>query len=260
MSYGGRKDRSGFTPQERHDIIMKTLDEFGKTTQCFQLRWRENSGDLLDEKVLSSTPMFWYMKYKWSRSEIEALFFKARCVIDPVFDMALQQTFGGDPGPRWKGGGGVKKSNWKRTQYEMQQRPWSTPEAEKKEKEDDSMNYHINHPDFEYKPVIQPVDFQATGGVNNKDKDPNNKNYDGKRPWDRLKKDDKDPTSGYGPTMGKGKMPGPGDDEKVNLKPIPDYTKWTKPEGDDVIPIYVECPDGMIYCIHISSLHSKFIT
>ena len=46
--YGGlnkvEKDDSGFTPQQRHDIIMATLDEFGKGPQPFQLRWRENSG------------------------------------------------------------------------------------------------------------------------------------------------------------------------------------------------------------------------
>eukprot|EP01084_Bolivina_argentea_P104931 187848_1 len=127
----------------------------------------------------------------------------------------------------------------------MGQRPWTSPTDEKKEKEDDSMNYHINHPNFEYNPVHQPVDFQATGGVNNKNKDDNKKNYDGNNEWDKLKKNKNDNGSGSGPNMGKGSLLTDNDEKgKVNLKPIPDYSKWGEPSGDNIIPIYVECPDG----------------
>eukprot|EP01083_Nonionella_stella_P013592 38244_1 len=154
------------------------------------------------------------MKYKWSRQEIETLFFKARVVIDERFDKALQQTFGGDPGPRWKGGGGVKKKNWKRKADQYENRDWIEPDDEKKIREDDTMEYKINHPNFEYNPVVQPVDFQATGGVNNKNKDPNNKEY-GKPGWERLKK---------------------------NENPPKDYSKWNDPRGPrGVFKIYIEC-------------------
>eukprot|EP01083_Nonionella_stella_P161798 530391_1 len=95
------KDKSGFTPQERHQIIVDYLKEINKPTKVFHLRWKP--GDLLDGRVLETTPMFWYMKYKWGRQEIETMFYKARCVIGPLFDTALQQTFGGDPGARWRG-------------------------------------------------------------------------------------------------------------------------------------------------------------
>lgn len=226
MSYGNSglnkvvKDDSGFSPQQRHDIIMATLEEFGKGTQAFQSRWRENSGEYLTGDILLKTPMFWFMKFKWSRQEIETLFFKARVVIDERFDRGLQQTFGGDPGPRWKGGGGVKKKNWKRVADQIQDNEWIEPDEEKKEREDDTMDYNIKHPNFQYNPVVQPVDFQATGGVDNKDKDTNNKEY-GKPGWERLKKKTNDDNGGYGPTMGKGKMPDNPDKDKIKLAPTP---------------------------------------
>eukprot|EP01084_Bolivina_argentea_P014364 26816_1 len=97
-------DNSGFTPKERHDVIMSTLAEFNKGPQAFSLRWKENSGEYLTGEILLQTPMFWFMKYKWSRSEIEKLFYKAHIVIDDKFDSALQQTFGGKPGTRWGSG------------------------------------------------------------------------------------------------------------------------------------------------------------
>eukprot|EP01083_Nonionella_stella_P013591 38243_1 len=131
------------------------------------------------------------MKYKWSRQEIETLFFKARVVIDERFDKALQQTFGGDPGPRWKGGGGVKKKNWKRKADQYENRDWIEPDDEKKIREDDTMEYKINHPNFEYNPVDQPVHFEATGGVNNKHKNETNKQYD-KPGWNRKNGNDID--------------------------------------------------------------------
>ena len=105
-----QKDKSGFTPQERHDIIINYLSEINKPTKVFHSRW--NPGDLLTADVLQTTPVFWYKKYKWNRLEIETMFFKAQCVIDKEFDRSLQKTFGGDPGQRWTGGvTGKKKEN-----------------------------------------------------------------------------------------------------------------------------------------------------
>ena len=96
-----KKDASGLTPQERHQIIIDYLKEINKPTKVFHLRWRP--GDLVDAKILRSTPMFWYMKYQWTRPQIEGMFFKARIEIDPKFDSSLQQVFGGSPGVRWRG-------------------------------------------------------------------------------------------------------------------------------------------------------------
>merc|ERR1719273_2424069 len=89
------------TPDERHQIIIKYLERVNKPTEVFHLRWKV--GELLTGEVLESTPMFWYMKYQWSRQEIEEMFYAARCVIGPVFDQSLQQTYGGTAGPRWRG-------------------------------------------------------------------------------------------------------------------------------------------------------------
>eukprot|EP01084_Bolivina_argentea_P284012 486596_1 len=249
--YGGlnrvdrsKKDTSGFTPQQRHDIILSTLSEFGKGPQAFQLRWRENSGELLTGETLLKTPMFWFMKYKWSRSEIEALFFKARVEIDSKFDMALQQTFGGDPGARWKGGGGVRRKNYRRAADVTDDRDWEEEEKKKGPREPDSVHGPGRDPNFEYNPVIQPVDFQATGGVDNKNKDPTSKEY-GRGPWQRLPPKESEDPSGSGPKMGKGKMPSdPNNPDGVKLKPIRDYSKWKEPTGDAVFVINVECPDG----------------
>lgn len=159
-------DNSGFTPQQRHDVIMQTLTTLDKGPQCFQLRWREKTGEYLTGEILLKTPMFWFMKYKWSRQEIETLFFRARVVIDEKFDMALQQTFGGDPGPRWKGGGGVNKRNWQRIGDIDQNRVWHEGDDEKKGKDDDYVDPSSNDYKFQYRPVDQPVDFQASGGTN----------------------------------------------------------------------------------------------
>ena len=130
------KDKSGFTPQERHQIIVDYLKEINKPTKVFHLRWKP--GDLLNGKVLESTPMFWYMKYGWTRMEIETMFFKARCVIGPLFDMALQQTFGGDPGPRWRGAVPEKpKQKW-RTMQQEKTTGWQAEQATKlKQKEEE---------------------------------------------------------------------------------------------------------------------------
>ena len=95
------KDASGLSKQERHDLIIKYVKEIGKPTKVFHLRWRP--GDLLNGKILRSTPMFWYMKYQWSREQIEGMFFRARIEIDSQFDASLRQVFGGSPGPRWRG-------------------------------------------------------------------------------------------------------------------------------------------------------------
>merc|ERR1712154_138263 len=116
-------------------IIVDYLKEINKPTKVFHLRWKP--GDLLDGKVLETTPMFWYMKYRWGRQEIEAMFYKARCVIGPTFDQALQQTFGGDPGPRWRGAiPEKKKSKWRQRQQEKTE-GWQAEQAEKiKQKEE----------------------------------------------------------------------------------------------------------------------------
>merc|ERR1712228_98557 len=247
----GKKDNSGFSPEQRHDIIMATLAEFDKGTQAFQLRWRENSGEYLTGDILLKTPMFWFMKYKWSRQEIEALFFKARVVIDEKFDMALQQTFGGDPGPRWKGGGGVKKKNWKRTQYEQEPREWHEADDEKKPKEPDQTFGPYDDPNFEYNPVIQPVSGTRDGGISSKEKDSVSKTYP-KGTWDRLKKNPSDTQPGNGPKMGKGKIPSNNpSDETVQLQPIPDYSKWSEPSGDDICQIFINCPDGTTMTLNV---------
>lgn len=98
-----KSDHSGFTPQQRHDIIMETLASFNKGPEAFQMRWTKDSGEYLTGDILLQTPMFWFMKYKWSRKEIESLFYKARIVINDDFDIELQQTFGGKRGKRWRG-------------------------------------------------------------------------------------------------------------------------------------------------------------
>lgn len=98
-----RQDNSGYTPQQRHDIIMETLASFNKGPEAFQMRWTAESGEYLTGDILLQTPMFWFMKYKWSRKEIESLFYKARIVINDDFDIELQQTFGGRRGKRWRG-------------------------------------------------------------------------------------------------------------------------------------------------------------
>ena len=94
-----KPDASGLTKQERHDIIINYLKSINKPTKVFHLRWRP--GDLLNGNILRSTPMFWYMKYQFSRQQIEEMFYKSKIQIDPLFDSSLQQVFGGQPGPRW---------------------------------------------------------------------------------------------------------------------------------------------------------------
>ena len=113
MSMSNKPDASGLTKQERHDIIINYLKSIDKPTKVFHLRWRP--GDLLNGQILRSTPMFWFMKYQWSRAQIEEMFYKAKIEIDPTFDQALQQTFGGSPGPRWNTGGNIINTNkkWK---------------------------------------------------------------------------------------------------------------------------------------------------
>merc|ERR1712113_299401 len=146
--------------------------------------------------------------------------------------------------------GGVKKKNWKRQADVYENRDWMGPDDEKKIREDDTMEYKINHPNFEYNPVVQPVDFQATGGINNKNKDPSSKEY-GKPGWDRLKKNPNENPNSNGPNMGKGKIPNdPNQNEKVKLKPF-DYSKWKEPIGDNIMKIYIDCPDGTILTLNV---------
>ena len=45
--------------EERHEIVMEKLKEFKKKTRVFDMRWTK--GDPLTEKILKSTPAFWYM-------------------------------------------------------------------------------------------------------------------------------------------------------------------------------------------------------
>eukprot|EP01083_Nonionella_stella_P001035 2995_1 len=129
------KDKSGLTPQERHQIIVDYLKEINKPTKVFHLRWKP--GDLLNGDVLDTTPMFWYMKYTWSRAEIEALFYKARIVINDRFDKALQQTFGGSPGARWRGAAPDKpKQKWREMQAEKTI-SWQAEQAAKLKKREE---------------------------------------------------------------------------------------------------------------------------
>ena len=96
----GDRDQSGFTPQQRHDIIIATLKEVKKKTNVFHLRWAP--GDLLDVKILKSTPIFWYIRFGWTRKDIVHLLFKARIYVDPVMMESLNKVFGADyRGPRW---------------------------------------------------------------------------------------------------------------------------------------------------------------
>merc|ERR1711991_1287673 len=94
------KDSSGLSSKERHEIIVKTLKEIKKKDKVFHLRWCP--GDLLNEKILKGTPIFWYMRFGWSRKDIETVFYKAKIYIDPVLNSALNQVFGDSyDGPRW---------------------------------------------------------------------------------------------------------------------------------------------------------------
>eukprot|EP01083_Nonionella_stella_P001041 3009_1 len=131
-----KKDASGFTPQERHQIIVDYLKSINKPTKVFHLRWKP--GELLTGEVLETTPMFWYMKYQWGRAEIEEMFYKARCVIGPLFDMALQQTYGGSAGARWRGAVPQKeKSKWRQRQAEKVAQ-WQAEEAEKLKQQEEA--------------------------------------------------------------------------------------------------------------------------
>eukprot|EP00485_Elphidium_margaritaceum_P021386 CAMPEP_0202712216 /NCGR_PEP_ID=MMETSP1385-20130828/35677_1 /ASSEMBLY_ACC=CAM_ASM_000861 /TAXON_ID=933848 /ORGANISM="Elphidium margaritaceum" /LENGTH=160 /DNA_ID=CAMNT_0049372177 /DNA_START=39 /DNA_END=518 /DNA_ORIENTATION=+ len=124
-----KKDASGLSKQERHDIIIDYLKSINKPTKVFHLRWRP--GDLLHGKILRSTPMFWYMKYQWSRPQIEEMFFKARLEIDDAFDSSLQQVFGGSAGARWRGGVEIpKQKKWKQ-RAEENARAWQGQQADK---------------------------------------------------------------------------------------------------------------------------------
>jgi len=79
------------------------------------------------------------MKYGWTRPEIEEMFFLGRCVIGPLFDQALQQTFGGSEGRRWRGAIPEKeKSKWRQRQAEKMaafQAEEAAKLAQKKEEE-----------------------------------------------------------------------------------------------------------------------------
>ena len=92
---------SKLTGKERDKIIKDKLAEYKKKLKVFHMRW--TPGDLLDDKVLKSTPAFWYMRFGWSRQEIEGLFYAAEIYIDRVFESALDAVFGPDgKGPRWR--------------------------------------------------------------------------------------------------------------------------------------------------------------
>ena len=133
----GKKDASGYTPQERHQIIVDYLKKINKPTKVFHLRWKP--GEVLTGKVLESTPMFWYMKYGWTRPEIEEMFYLARCVIGDLFDQALQQTFGGSQGRRWRGAVPDKpKSKWRQRQAEKMAQYQAVEAAKLKQKEEEA--------------------------------------------------------------------------------------------------------------------------
>ena len=109
----GIKDDTGLTPKERHDIVLKYLKEIKKKSKVFHLRWK--SGNFITKDVLVKTPLFWYMRYGWTRMQIETMLYKARVVIDDVLDSGLQQVFGGDAGPRFKNSNNdiPKRKVWK---------------------------------------------------------------------------------------------------------------------------------------------------
>jgi len=100
------------------------LDKGKKNTKVFHLRWCP--GDLLDDKILKQTPIFWYMRFGWGRLDIETLFYEARIYIDSVFENSLDAVFGkGNPGPRWLPPEvqDAKREKWNRRAYYKTQ-PW----------------------------------------------------------------------------------------------------------------------------------------
>eukprot|EP00484_Ammonia_sp_Unknown_P000426 CAMPEP_0197023562 /NCGR_PEP_ID=MMETSP1384-20130603/4227_1 /TAXON_ID=29189 /ORGANISM="Ammonia sp." /LENGTH=403 /DNA_ID=CAMNT_0042451787 /DNA_START=946 /DNA_END=2157 /DNA_ORIENTATION=- len=229
--------KKDFTVQERHDVIMATLAEMNKGTECFDYHHHFDvaNGELLTEEILLKTPMFWFMKYKWSRQEIETLFFKAHIVITDDFDRSLQATFGGDPGCRWKGGGGVKKKNKK--QQSSIERDWMDPDYLRKTTNDDDADYGQNNYKFQYNPVKQDVHFQATGGVDQKDKETDTKEY-GKPGWQRLQKNPDDDEKGSGPKMGKGKKPNDEEDGDAKKGKLNDFLDDIYAEmQEDEVPV-----------------------
>lgn len=115
-----QKDATGLTPKERHDIVLKYLKAIKKSPKVFHLRWK--SGDFINKNVLTGTPLFWYMRYGWTRIQIETLLYKARIVIDEMLDSGLQQVFGGDAGPRFKQASNdiPTRKVWKNRAYQAQ--------------------------------------------------------------------------------------------------------------------------------------------
>eukprot|EP01083_Nonionella_stella_P066486 175107_1 len=153
MSNTNGSHQSNLTKQERHDIIITYLKQIKKSTKVFHLRWRP--GELLNAKMLGSTPMFWYMKYQWSRQEIEEMFYKAQIEIDPLFDSALQEVFGGDPGPRWRSINAIPtQPKWKQrhtdnvTKWRAQQTTHLKVNDEKINTSIDSATAQLNSTDF----------------------------------------------------------------------------------------------------------------
>ena len=90
------------TPIQRHQIIRDKLKEYNKSDIVFHSKW--NRKDLLDGKILTQTLPFWYMRYSWTRPEIEGLFYAAQVYINPQFESGLDESFGhGSKStiPRW---------------------------------------------------------------------------------------------------------------------------------------------------------------
>lgn len=124
------KDASGLTEEERHNIIIQTLKDINKDTKVFHLRWCP--GDNLNEKILKSTPMFWYMKFGWSREDVETVFYKGRIYIDRVFEMSMDRVFGTTyKGARWLPPElqEEKKEKWKRRGYKRTEPWWKVPQG-----------------------------------------------------------------------------------------------------------------------------------
>eukprot|EP01083_Nonionella_stella_P083917 232109_1 len=90
--------------EERNQIVLDFVGQHKRlNVNVFHLRW--NEPDLLTDKVLMSTPPFWYKKYGWRRKHVENLFYEAQIEMSYLMISAFDEVYGaGYKGKRWRYG------------------------------------------------------------------------------------------------------------------------------------------------------------
>eukprot|EP01084_Bolivina_argentea_P056051 102639_1 len=82
----------GINKTDRHTLLLKAVKDLGHDMDVFHLRWMP--GELLDQDMLQSVPIFWFKKFGWTSKDLHALYMAGQVVMTDKTKSEITLVYG----------------------------------------------------------------------------------------------------------------------------------------------------------------------